>query len=485
MDIASIDKDAFWSKCEPSPTCWRWTAAQTADGYGQFGVGKGRVVGAHRVSWALTNGPIPAGMNVLHRCDNPPCIRPDHLFLGTNADNSADMVRKHRGRRGAGTLRERSPRSWEIRVSAGRDPLTGKYRAVTKTIRGTRKQAQAALTALQSEVDEGRHSGTSGSLALLIGQWLDMVRPRLSPTTVDGYESIIRVHITPALGHVRVCDLRPAMLDNFYVALTQPPRNLAPSTVRQIHAVIRQACMQGVRWEWLPSNPASLASPPSPQPAEHHPPTPVDVLRLIDAATAWQPEMGVYLRLAAATGARRGELCALRWRHIDLDGGVVTIERAIIETGPGKSVWTEKSTKTGNRRKVSLDPDTLDVLRAHRAWWDATAAAMGTTIGPASYAFSREADGSEPWRPSGVTQAIRRLRDRLGLAGLRGHDLRHMHATQLLADGVPIKTVSGRLGHTLASTTLNIYAHALEAADQDAATSIGRTLARPAPPPPE
>lgn len=91
--------ERFWSKVDKTPTCWIWTAHRVAWGYGQFGY-DGRLIHAHRAAWILTYGPIPDGKLVLHRCDNPPCVRPDHLFLGDNDSNMADAVMKGRMQRG-------------------------------------------------------------------------------------------------------------------------------------------------------------------------------------------------------------------------------------------------------------------------------------------------------------------------------------------------------------------------------------------------
>jgi hypothetical protein len=96
-----INAHLFWAKVDKSADCWIWTASRTKDGYGWFRIGSRRdrtdtPALAHRVAWEIANGPPPAGTSVLHRCDNPGCVRPDHLFVGTQADNMLDMSSKDR-----------------------------------------------------------------------------------------------------------------------------------------------------------------------------------------------------------------------------------------------------------------------------------------------------------------------------------------------------------------------------------------------------
>ena len=204
------------------------------------------------------------------------------------------------------------------------------------------------------------------------------------------------------------------------------------------------------------------------------PPDPADVAPLDRVRRGEQPPLGCFLRLAATSGARRGELCALRWKHVDLDKGALLIERSIVENAKGELV--EKDTKTHAARRLRLDAGTVDRLQQHRAEREGYGTALRRIVHADDFVFSLDPAGRTPWRPGYVTLAFCRLRDDLALPGVRLHDLRHFAATILLSGGKDVKTVSGRLGHANAATTLGVYAHFIEAADADAADHLGATL---------
>jgi integrase len=187
-------------------------------------------------------------------------------------------------------------------------------------------------------------------------------------------------------------------------------------------------------------------------------------------------EFGMFIRLSAATGARRGEICALRWSDVDFDGSTIRIARAVVHGDDGSPVV--KSTKTGNTRTVTLDPGTVGLLRAYRTERAEQALGIGVRIED-GFIFSHEADSSAPIRPDYVTRTFGRVREEQGLRHVRLHDLRHHHATALLNAGVDLATVAGRLGHADGGrTTLTIYAHFMQPADRVAADIIGAVLQR-------
>ena len=366
------------------------------------------------------------------------------------------------------------PGVWIARVDAGRDPVSGKRRQISRTIKGSKRDAQKVLNEMSVEVDRGRFTGTSTTFAQLSEKWLNLAKGDLSPTTLRRYENLLKNHILPALGILPVKNIQTIDLDQLYYGLTKRV-GLASATVRQIHAIIRRTFRQAVLWGWIATNPAVNATPPRLTKPDLSPPDVAQVAELLHAASELDPELGNFLHLAATTGARRGELCALRWNNIDTGLRTLTIEHSIIEVLGG---ILEKDTKTHASRRISTDEGTLAVLEAQHNIATERASAIGLDLHDDAYVFSHEPDGKIAWNPGAVTKRFTILRSTLGLEGIRLHDLRHFAATRLMAAGVPVRTVSGRLGHANPSTTLSVYSHFVEASDQEAANVMGRLVTK-------
>ena len=198
-------------------------------------------------------------------------------------------------------------------------------------------------------------------------------------------------------------------------------------------------------------------------------------------ADALDVDFGVFVRLAAATGARRGELCGLRWSSVDLAKSVLRIETNVIPV-PGGTLL--KDTKNHAKRDVPLDGFTVGILRDHHEAMIERATVCGSRLVHGAFVFSHAFDGSESWHPDNASSRWATVRERTGLDGVRLHDLRHYQATMLLAAGMPVKNVSKRIGHRDASVTLNVYAHAIEELDRESADVMGGLLGarRPARP---
>lgn len=360
--------------------------------------------------------------------------------------------------------------TWRLRVPLGRDVVTGRYRTASRTVvASSRREAVARLNDFAREVRAENRARTDTTVADLFDRWLALSETRLSPTTMYTYRGYVRRDVAPAFGDLAVKDVTAEHLDNLYLALGE--RGMAAKSVRQVHAICRRAFAQAVKWRWLDVNPAVFATPPPVRQAQLQPPTPAAIRAMVDVAMVDDPALGRLVLMAAVTGARRGELCALRWSDVDLETGTVTIGRALIDVA-GHVV--AKDTKTHAERTIALPAEMVVELEAHRGWLEARAAAGEARLSSAAFVWPAPTSlaGLSPWRPDQVTGAFRRLAERVGVAA-RLHDLRHAHITQLLTAGVDIRTVSGRAGHANPSTTLAVYSHWMPAADRAAADVAG------------
>ncbi|MBL8777533.1 MAG: tyrosine-type recombinase/integrase [Acidimicrobiales bacterium] len=368
-----------------------------------------------------------------------------------------------------GHIQQRGKTSWRVKVFIGRD-ASGVRRYVERTVRGTRREAERELSRLLVEVDEGRHAAAAPiTFGELLDRWLDVKRRLVEPKTIESYEWVARKYVRPALGERKVASLRPIDLDELYSELHG--RGLSARTVRICHTVIRQALEQARRWGLIARNPAVDATPPTQRRREIVPPTVEQVQTLLEAAEAEDQDFAAYLWVLAATGCRRGEACALRWTDVDLERAEVAIRRSISQV---KGELREKDTKTHQSRRVAIDEQTVAVLRAVRLRARGRFLALGERLADDAVLFS-DAEG-RPWRPDVCTNRFARLRAGVGLEKVRLHDLRHFVATVLGGAGVPIATISGRLGHSENATTLNLYTHVMPATDQAAAVYLGSIL---------
>jgi len=379
-----------------------------------------------------------------------------------------------------GTKTEVRPGVWRLRVYAGRRP-NGTPIQVTKTLdttggkpakpgAGTRL-ADAELARMAAKLDGGTTAPGTTVDGLLTRFLVHSEAIGRSPTTLVKYHQIADAVIRPAIGSVKLSKLTAQHLDGLYAELTA--KGNKATTVRRVHALIGAALHQAEKWDLIERNVALRASPPPVHRAEVTAPTPDEVRKLVTDAEAVEPMMAALFILAALTGARRGELCALRWTDLDLDGRLLTIARSVYEVHGGG--WAEKATKTHQARRVGLDDLAVEVLRRHRASVDELAAHLGLDVLADGFIFSRSPAGAEPVMPNVVTHLVARLTK----GTLHVHQLRHFSATQAIAGGYDPVAVAGRLGHADPSITMRVYSHALVQRDREMATAIGNSLRRP------
>lgn len=351
-----------------------------------------------------------------------------------------------------------------------------KRKRLSRTVRGTKKQAEAELARILSETNDGTFIKPSElSCSDYFDRWLSHAKGNLSPTTYRGYKRIVDTELKPALGFTKLGELSPLQVQGFLAdALEHPSKRdgerRSPRTVLRFYLVLNKSLNQAVRWQLIPRNPCSLVDPPKAPHIEMRALDEAEIKRVLSAAES-TPLYGPVL-LAIATGMRRGEILGLRWSDVDLDTGELNVVRSLQDTETGL-VFKAPKTRKG-RRVVLLPPGVVDALKEHKARQTDLDSMRDVHPGFEDLVFCR-ADGA-PWHPGVFSAEFHHFMRRLGVVG-RFHDLRHTHATQLLKRGVPISVVSERLGHAKASITLDVYSHVLPSMQQQAAEKVGEMMA--------
>ncbi len=260
-----------------------------------------------------------------------------------------------------GSLQELGEGHWRLRVFAGRED--GKLRQVSRNFKGTKRQAESALAKLAADVERQQvATGPVGSLGELVDRWLDDIAPHRSAYTVREYRRIVTKTIKPAIGGLRIDKITGRHLDAFYGSLHR--KGLASSTVHQHHSVIHASLGRAVKWGLLPFNPADRATPSRPARSTASAPAVADVQELIAEAEKTDTVLAIAIALAAVTGARRGELCALRWSDVDWPRWTLAIARSLtvvnrqVAEGPTKptSAVTSPSTMLWGRSWPGVEP---------------------------------------------------------------------------------------------------------------------------------
>jgi integrase len=392
-----------------------------------------------------------------------------------------------------------------VRVYAGKDPVTGRAHYLKETVPAgpdALGMAEQVRTRLLNQVDEGRNPRTKATVNQLMDRYLELLD--VDTNTRSGYEGYITNHIRPLLGKLSVGKLDGETLDSFYKVLRtcrahcggrkyiehritrehtcdhrcgpHECRPLAASSIRQIHFILSGAMKRAIRWRWISVNPLAQAESPKGTKPDPHPPTPEQAAAIINEAFT-DLDWGMLVWLAMTTGARRGELCAVRLSLLDLTNASLTIRSSIGQKGA--TTW-EKDTKTHQQRRIALDADTVGLLRAYRQHCETQAAVMGRKLDPDGRLFSQDIEHATWLKPDSISQRYRRMCEKIGW-DMNIHQLRHFSATELIAAGVDVRTVAGRLGHGGGgATTLRVYSAWVAEADQRAAGNLGGRM--PAPP---
>ena len=377
----------------------------------------------------------------------------------------------------AGNITRRGKSSWRLKFKgAERDPDTGRRSTRFVTFRGTKRDAVAELTRLLGEVAAGTAvNPTKMTVGEYVREWLRGAT-HLSRKTLERYRELAEHQILPHLGPLPLQKLRPAHIADWHATILRAGgrngRPLAARTVGHAHRVLHAALAHAARLKRVSRNVAGVVAPPKPEVREN------EILSAAQVADVLAALVGHWMQpivvTALGTGMRRGELCALRWQHVDLVAAVARVEGSLEETGGGLRMKGPKSRH--GRRRISLPRTVVDVLRAHGLRQNELRLALGVgRAGPEDLIFCKP-DGS-PLSPDRLSRQWRDVVTGKHLPRVSFHALRHTHASALIAAGVDVVTVSRRLGHGSPGITLGVYAHLFSNTDAAAAQAMDAALA--------
>jgi len=373
-----------------------------------------------------------------------------------------------------GHIVKRYKGSYTIVLNLGVDPATGKRRQQWVSVKGNKKEAEKRLADLLHQLDTGTFMKPGKiTIAEYLERWLkDYVWPNLAPRTAEGYESIVRRHLIPNLGNIRLTQLKPEHLQKYYSERLLQGRwdkkgGLSPRSVRHHHMTLHCALQNAVKWGLIHRNPADAVDPPKAKEVEMQTWDESEIRCFLQATreSAYYP----IFYLALFTGLRRSELLALRWQDVDFLYCQIYVSRSMHHLKTGEIVFRQPKSARGNRT-IALSPSTLDLLRAHQEKQKAKAVMLGKSLTDSDLVFSH-IDGS-PLLPGTLSHAWDKAVRRAGLRVIRLHDARHTHASYMLKQGIHPKVVQERLGHSSIQVTLDTYSHVAPGIQEKAAARL-------------
>ena len=376
--------------------------------------------------------------------------------------------------------------SYSIRVFRGRDadgkqlkPWTATFDVQpTWTEKSAKKKAEAFAATFEKECREGTVTDTRQTFQHYADYVIQLKENGGAKTkTIQAYK-YLAARVYPAIGHIRLSMLRAQDLNKFYQGLQQDGASkkggsLSAKTILEHHRFISTVLSQAEKEGLVPFNVASRATPPKVERKDPEYLQPNEVAAILEAAEGEPPKWQMLLHLLAITGCRRGEVLGLKWDDVDLDGRKLHISRAISYT-PEKGVFVSTPKTASSVRWISLPNSTVARLRMYRSWQAGEKLRLAGYYQDQGYLFAQ--DNGTPLHPDSVTSWMTKFSKRHGFRPLHPHMLRHSAASALIFGGLDVTTTAKRLGHSRTSTTLDVYAHLIQDAEQKSADILGEAF---------
>lgn len=367
--------------------------------------------------------------------------------------------------------------SYSIRVHRGRGadgrqlkPWTATFEvAPTWTEKSAKKKAEAFAATFEKECRAGVTSDSRQTFQSYCDYVLELKESRgAKHSTIVRYKELT-CRIYPAIGHIKLKDLRADHLNSLYTHLSQPGQNkrtgegLSAKTILEHHRLISTVLEQATKDGLVPFNIAGRATLPKIQKKEVNYFQPEQVTAIREALETEPIKWKTLVHLLLITGVRRGELLGLKWDKVDMEGNRLHICNNVLYA-PDRGIYEDTPKTSTSDRFITVPPETVALLRQYRAWQNEERLHLGSYYQYQGFVFSQ--DNGNPMHPDSVTDWLKKFSKRHGLPHINPHAFRHTMASMLYFNGVDSVSISKRLGHAQVSTTANIYAHVMEEADQ-------------------
>lgn len=329
------------------------------------------------------------------------------------------------------------------------------------------KEAERAMAEKITEIESGSFVEPSTEyLKDFFIRWLKLKKDQVKPSTLDTYKRMVKNHVIPKIGHIRIDKLKPAHLDKMYGLMKR--ERLSSGSIAKTHNIIKTALNQALAYGDISRNPALVVKPPRIERKEIQCWDEEQVRSFLNLAREDRYFIAFYLALT--TGMRQGEILGLKWNDIDINEQKLIVYRTLSHSGDHFG-----DTKTsGSRRSISLTKSTIEELKKHYAELRKERVKLGPAYEDHGLVVSTSL-GSHVL-PRNLVRSWYKLLKKSGLPKIRFHDLRHTHATLMLKQGVHPKIVSERLGHSNVRITLDTYSHLLPGLQEAAADKFDEFL---------
>jgi integrase len=368
-----------------------------------------------------------------------------------------------------GYIRKRGNK-WSYTVDIGKDPRTGKRKQKTQSGFKTKKEAQAALAELVTDIGKGQYVEPSKKKfkEFALDYFENTYRNRVKPSSYANSYNLVVAQIIPWFGDVNLSDIDQALVHQFYNEKIK--EDYSSHYIQRMHEMIRLVLRVAFKWGVIQKDVASMLEPPRLKRKEMK----VWSIKQVNEflKTTKHSRYHPIYYLAAYTGMRKGEILGLTWDSINFEEKTIKITKTLYKIKDG---YLLQEPKTANSiRTIYMDDDIIRVLKKQKVKQNLERLKFGGVYKEHNMVFAQET--GEFVNPGGVNGLFTRYIERAGLPRIRFHDLRHTHATILLQMGVNPKIVAERLGHSTVRITLDTYSHVLPSMKKDLSEQFNRAM---------